>query len=287
MSPVTDKIIIGTRGSNLALSQARSIQKLLEIDSEIKIIKTSGDIHENKAIADIGGKGVFSTQIEQELLDSKIDLAVHSLKDLPGIMTKGLCIKGVAKRNDPRDALLGKIKKGSKIGTSSPRRTAQLNYIKKDIEILPIRGNIDTRIKKLKDGQYDAIILAMAGLQMLGLENEVDKIYDLDEIKPCAGQGIIAIQTRDNNDPLNDLITKINDLPTFYQAQAERSLLEAIGGDCHTALGCYTMVSAYHLYLTSELYVNGKKYTASGSGNVIDAKDLGIRVGKELLAQTD
>ena len=127
----------------------------------------------------------------------------------------------------------------------------------------------------------------MAGLQMLGLENEVDKIYDLDEIKPCAGQGIIAIQTRDNNDPLNDLITKINDIPTFYQAQAERSLLEAIGGDCHTALGCYTMVSAYHLYLTSELYVNDKKYTASGSGNVIDAKDLGIRVGKELLAQTD
>jgi hydroxymethylbilane synthase len=287
MTNPTNKVIIGTRGSKLALAQAKRVQKLLNISSEIKIIKTSGDIHENKAIADMGGKGVFSTQIEQELLDSKIDIAVHSLKDLPGIMTEGLVINGVVERNDPRDVLIGNIKKGSKVGTSSPRRTAQLKYKRKDIEVLPIRGNIDTRLKKLQDGQYDAIILAKAGLQMLGLENKVDKIYELDEMMPCAGQGIIAIQTRDNDDPINNLITKINHLQTFYQAEAERSLLEAIGGDCHTALGCYTMISAYHLYVSSEMYVNDKKYTASGSGNIIDAKEVGNRIGKDLLKQLD
>ena len=283
----TGKVIIGTRGSKLALAQAESVQKLLNTNSEIKIIKTSGDIHENKAIADIGGKGVFSTQIEQELLDSKIDIAVHSLKDLPGVMTKGLVIRGVLERNDPRDILIGKIKKGARVGTSSPRRTAQLKYKRKNIEVLPIRGNIDTRLKKLQDGQYDAIILAKAGLQMLGLENKVDKIYELDEMMPCAGQGIIAIQSRDNDDPINAKIASINHLQTFYQAEAERSLLEAIGGDCHTALGCYTLISAYHLYLTSEMYVNNKKYTASGSDNAINAKELGNRVGKELLEQLD
>ena len=283
----TGKVIIGTRGSKLALAQAESVQKLLNTNSEIKIIKTSGDIHENKAIADIGGKGVFSTQIEQELLDSKIDIAVHSLKDLPGVMTKGLVIRGVLERNDPRDILIGKIKKGSRVGTSSPRRTAQLKYKRKNIEVLPIRGNIDTRLKKLQDGQYDAIILAKAGLQMLGLENKVDKIYELDEMMPCAGQGIIAIQSRDNDDPINAKIASINHLQTFYQAEAERSLLEAIGGDCHTALGCYTLISAYHLYLTSEMYVYNKKYTASGSDNATNAKELGNRVGKELLNQLD
>ena len=282
-----DKVIIGTRGSKLALAQAESVQKLLNTNSEIKIIKTSGDIHENKAIADIGGKGVFSTQIEQELLDSKIDMAVHSLKDLPGIMTKGLVIRGVIERNDPRDVLIGKIKKGSRVGTSSPRRTAQLKYKRKDIEVLPIRGNIDTRLKKLEDGQYDAIILAKAGLQMLGLENKADKIYELDEIPPCAGQGIIAIQSRENDHTINAKIASINHLQTFYQAEAERALLEAIGGDCHTALGCYTMTSAYHLYITSEMYVDGKKYTASGSDNVINAKELGNRIGKDLLEQLD
>ncbi len=122
---------------------------------------------------------------------------------------------------------------------------------------------------------------------MLGLENKVDKIYELDEMMPCAGQGIIAIQSRDNDDPINAKIASINHLQTFYQAEAERSLLEAIGGDCHTALGCYTLISAYHLYLTSEMYVNNKKYTASGSDNATNAKELGNRVGKELLNQLD
>jgi len=209
--------LIGSRGSQLSLAYSGHVKNLLlktnpQFDSssiQIKIIKTTGDIFQNKKISDIGGKGVFSKQIEDELLDSKIDLAVHSLKDLPSKMTDGLCVNAVIKRNDPRDAFLSyssksffELKSQSIIGTSSFRRKAQLNFLRNDINIVSMRGNIDTRIAKLKNKEFDAIVLSMAGLKMLNLENEAKEIFSVDQMLPAVGQGAIALQCR-NNDQKN------------------------------------------------------------------------------------
>ena len=196
------KIIIGSRGSKLSLAYSNHVKKLLikfnpQFDAnsiEIKTIKTSGDIFQNKRISDIGGKGVFCKQIEEELLESKIDLAVHSLKDLPTIMTDGLCVNAVVKRNDPRDAFLShsnksfnQLKPQSKIGTSSFRRQAQLNLLRNDMHIISMRGNIDTRINKLKNKEFDAIVLSLAGIKMLNLKNEVKEIFTTRQMLPAIG----------------------------------------------------------------------------------------------------
>ena len=191
------KFIIGSRGSKLSLAYSNHVKDLLiksntQFDDnsiEIKIIKTSGDIFQNKRISDIGGKGVFCKQIEEELLESKIDLAVHSLKDLPTKMTEGLCVNAVVKRNDPRDAFLSyssksfrELKPQSKIGTSSFRRQAQLNLLRNDLKIVTMRGNIDTRIKKLKNQEFDAIVLSLAANQMLNLANQVKEFFSIDQM---------------------------------------------------------------------------------------------------------
>ena len=211
------KFIIGSRGSKLSLAYSNHVKNLLiksnsqfdENSIDIKIIKTSGDIFQNKRISDIGGKGVFCKQIEEELLESKIDLAVHSLKDLPTKMTEGLCVNAVVKRNDPRDAFLSysnksfkDLKPQSKIGTSSFRRHAQLNLLRNDLEIITMRGNIDTRIKKLKNKEYDAIVLSLAGIQMLNLTNQVKEVFTTEQMLPAIGQGVIALQCKKDDKKL-------------------------------------------------------------------------------------
>ena len=223
------KFIIGSRGSKLSLAYSGHVKNLLlksnsQFDDnsiEIKTIKTSGDIFQNKRISDIGGKGVFCKQIEEELLESKIDLAVHSLKDLPTKMTKGLCVNAVVKRNDPRDAFLSyssksfnELKPQSKIGTSSFRRQAQLNLLRSDIKIVPMRGNIDTRIEKLKNKEFDAIVLSLAGIQMLNLTNEVKEIFSTEQMLPAIGQGAIALQCKKNDQKTLNIIKDINDTET-------------------------------------------------------------------------
>ena len=269
------KFIIGSRGSKLSLAYSGYVKNLLlksnsQFDDnsiEIKIIKTSGDIFQNKRISEIGGKGVFCKQIEDELLDSKIDLAVHSLKDLPTKMTKGLCVNAVVKRNDPRDAFLSyssksfnELKPQSKIGTSSFRRQAQLNLLRNDIKIVAMRGNIDTRIKKLKNQEFDAIVLSLAGLKMLNLENEVKEIFAVDQMLPAIGQGVIALQCRKDDQNTLNILNEINDKETYYCIEAERALLEAIGGDCDTAIGGLAKLSNEKIFLKSELFSNdGKK----------------------------
>ena len=294
------KFIIGSRGSKLSLAYSGHVKNLLlksnpQFDDnsiEIKLIKTSGDIFQNKRISDIGGKGVFCKQIEDELLDSKIDLAVHSLKDLPTKMTDGLCVNAVVKRNDPRDAFLSyssksfnELKPQSKIGTSSFRRQAQLNLLRKDIKIVAMRGNIDTRIKKLKNQEFDAIVLSLAGLKMLNLENEVKEIFAIDQMLPALGQGAIALQCiKDDQKTLNTL-NVINDKETYYCIEAERALLEAIGGDCDTAIGGLAKLSNEKIFLKSELFSNdgNKKFEFESSGHFKEAKEIGYKVGKELL----
>ena len=294
------KFIIGSRGSKLSLAYAEHVKDLLSKSNsqfddnsiEIKIIKTSGDIFQNKKISDIGGKGVFSKQIENELLDTKINLAVHSLKDLPTKMTDGLCVNAVVKRNDPRDAFLSnvstsffKLKSQSKVGTSSLRRKAQLNSLRSDINIVSMRGNIDTRIGKLKNKEFDAIVLSLAGLKMLNLENEVKEIFSTDQMLPAIGQGAIALQCRKDDHKTLNIVKMINDKESYCCIQAERALLEAIGGDCDTAVGGLAKLLNKKIILKSELFSSdgNKKFVVENSGNFNEAKDIGHKVGEELL----
>jgi len=294
------KFIIGSRGSKLSLAYSRHVRDLLlksnsQFDDnsiEVKIIKTSGDIFQNKKISDIGGKGVFCKQIEDELLDSKIDLAVHSLKDLPTKMTDGLCINAVIKRNDPRDAFLSyssksfnALKPQSKIGTSSFRRQAQLNLLRNDLKIVEMRGNIDTRIGKLKNREFDAIVLSLAGVQMLNLGNQVKEIFTTDQMLPAIGQGAIALQCKKDDQKTLNILQSVNDKETYYCIQAERALLEAIGGDCDTAIAGIAKLSNQKISLKSELFSNdgNKKFESQSSGHFKEAKEIGYKVGKELL----
>ena len=294
------KLIIGSRGSKLSLAYTGHVKDLLlksdsqfDYDSiEIKIIKTTGDIFQNKKISDIGGKGVFSKQIEDELLDSKIDLAIHSLKDLPSKMTDGLCVNAVVKRNDPRDAFLSyscksffQLKSESIIGTSSFRRKAQLNFLRNDINIISMRGNIDTRIGKLKNKEFDAIVLSLAGLKMLNLGNEVKEVFTVDQMLPAIGQGAIALQCRKDDKKTLNTVKMLNDKESYCCIQAERALLEAIGGDCDTAVGGLAKLSNEKIVLKSELFSNdgSKKFVVESSGHFKEAKEIGYKVGKELL----
>ena len=294
------KFIIGSRGSKLSLAYSSHVKNLLiksnsQFDDnsiEIKIIKTSGDIFQNKRISDIGGKGVFCKQIEDELLDSKIDLAVHSLKDLPTKMTDGLCVNAVVKRNDPRDAFLSyssksfnELKPQSKIGTSSFRRQAQLNLLRNDLKIVEMRGNIDTRIGKLKNREFDAIVLSLAGVQMLNLGNQVKEVFNTDQMLPAIGQGTIALQCKKDDQKTLNILKAVNDKETYYCIQAERALLEAIGGDCATAIGGLAKLSNQKISLKSELFSNdgNKKFEFQSSGHFKKAPEIGYKVGKELL----
>ena len=294
------KFIIGSRGSKLSLAYSNHVKNLLiksnsQFDDnsiEIKIIKTSGDIFHNKRISDIGGKGVFCKQIEEELLESKIDLAVHSLKDLPTKMTGGLCVNAVVKRNDPRDAFLSyssksfkELKPQSKIGTSSFRRHAQLNLLRNDLKIVTMRGNIDTRITKLKNKEYDAIVLSLAGIQMLNLINQVKEVFTIEQMLPAIGQGAIALQCKKDDQKTLNILKTINDKETYYCIQAERALLDAIGGDCDTAIGGLAKLSNSKISLKSELFSNDgkKKFEFQSSGHFRESKEIGYKVGKELL----
>ena len=294
------KFIIGSRGSKLSLAYSNHVKGLLiksnskfdDNSIEIKIIKTSGDIFQNKRISEIGGKGVFCKQIEEELLDSKINLAIHSLKDLPTQMTEGLCVNAVVKRNDPRDAFLcysGKsyndLKPQSKIGTSSFRRHAQLKLLRNDLEIVTMRGNIDTRIKKLKNKEYDAIVLSLAGIKMLNLVNQVKEIFSTAQMLPAIGQGAIALQCKKDDEETLNILKNINDKETFYCIQAERALLEAVEGDCDTAIGGLATLSNDKITLKSELFSNDgkKKFEFESIGHFREAEEIGYKVGKELL----
>jgi hydroxymethylbilane synthase len=231
---------IGVRGSKLALAYAERVCNELSCDTEIVVIKTAGDLHPDTPIHEIGGKGVFCNAIEQELLNGTIDVAVHSLKDMPGDVEHPLLeISAVLKRNSPHDVIIGNIFDGFVLGTSSPRRTAQLEalYTNVNVKIKPIRGNIDTRLQKLDNGEYDAIVLAEAGLQALGIDRGWVKL-PMHHCTPAVGQGIIALQTVKGL-MAGDIVKEINHDLTFRQAQLERALLKGIGGDCTTKVAAY------------------------------------------------
>ena len=295
------KIIIGARGSRLSLAYANYAKKLIirnnqfnENEIDIKIIKTKGDIFSKTPLSQLGGKGVFCKEIENELINKNIDIAVHSLKDLPTIQTPNLKIQSFIERNDPRDSFLSldkKIfvqqKKGSRIGTSSIRRKLQLLNLKNDLEILSMRGNIDTRIEKLKSKQYDGIVLAYSGLMMLGLENHVVEVFPTEKILPAVGQGIIALQCRENDQNTISLIDKVNHKETFICALAERSFLESIGGDCNTAVGGYARIEGKKIKLEVELFSDDYKkvFKSSKTLHIEESQILGKSVGTDILKQ--
>ncbi len=292
------KIIIGARGSKLSLAYVLKVKNLIlqnskDIDIDVKIIKTSGDVHKNIKISNIGGKNIFCKEIEENLLSKNIDIAVHSLKDMESNENEKLVIGAYIKRNDPRDTLISnkikdlkELKQGIKIGSSSRRRELQLKKINKSIIVENIRGNIDTRIKKLEEKQFDAIILAAAGIKALALENKIGFIFEINEILPAAGQGIIAVQCRKNDDFILELIRNINDKKTKLCALAERKMLKTVGGDCDTAIGGLAEINDNNLKLKAQLFsdLGNESFNCEFTGLADDAVDIGKNVGKKLLS---
>lgn len=296
MSSVTTKtLVIGSRGSQLALWQARHVAARLEragIRSRIEIIKTTGDHLQTASLMQAGGKGLFTKEIEDALLERAIDLAVHSLKDLPTETPRGLRIAAIPEREDPRDAIAGikldQLPLGARVGTSSGRRVAQIRILRPDLDIQPIRGNVDTRLRKLNGGEYDAVVLAAAGLRRLGLEQEIAETFSPEQICPAAGQGALAIETR-SGDEAATLCQQagLEDAATRAAVQCERAALAALGGGCQLPVGVYAewageklAVRAVVASLDGQRHVRGRL-----DGPMAEAERLGERIAADLLAR--
>jgi hydroxymethylbilane synthase len=293
-----EKIIIGSRGSKLALIYAQKVKNKILENSQfhedeiiIKEIITKGDQVQDKRLSEVGGKGLFSKNIEKELLEDNIDIAVHALKDMPAIETKGLLSNFFLKRNDPREILISRngvkleeLKDKSIIGTSSYRREFQINRLKENVSCKLIRGNVDTRLRKLKEGLYDAIILSLAGIKSLELETEITQIFLTNEIIPSAGQGIICAQCKENNFSIIDLLNKINDPDTYKCAIAERDILKILEGDCETAVGAHAVLKNNEITLEAELFsLDGKKrYFEKEKRSINEFDKIGLEIGKIL-----
>ena len=242
-------LTIGSRGSQLALWQARYIEsrlRALGVATRIEIIKTTGDKITDVPLAQVGGKGLFTKEIEEALLDGRIDLAVHSLKDLPTVLPDGLAIAAIPEREMPFDALVGatlaELKPGARVGTSSLRRSAQLKRLRPDLVIENIRGNLDTRLRKLDEGQYDAILLAAAGLRRLGWGDRIAETLPPDVMCPAVGQGALAIETLAGGEAFA-VCAQLDHEPTRIAVQAERALLAALGGGCQVPIGAHAEVA--------------------------------------------
>jgi len=292
------KIVIGSRGSKLALIYAQNAKdkiiqntNLNDEDVIIKEIITKGDQFQDQRLSEVGGKGLFSSNIEKELQDKKIDIAVHALKDMPAIETDGLRTDTFLERNDPREILITKDKKKLKdldaeavIGTSSYRREFQIKKIKPNLNCKLIRGNVDTRIKKLKDGLYDAILLSYAGIKSLSIEDEITEVFSSQEIIPSAGQGIISLQCRYGDKYIISILDKINHQKTSLRAHAERNVLKVLEGDCETAVGAHAVIDGDEIILEAELFsLDGtQRYYEKKSSKIENAKLLGKEVGKIL-----
>ena len=289
------KIIIGSRGSKLALIYAEKVKSELEKEFsnkiEIKKIATTGDENQVDRLSNLGGKGLFSKKIENELIDNAIDIAVHALKDMPSIETEGLITNFFLKRNSPNEILITKenvkfedLKSNSIIGTSSYRREFQLKKKRADLNYKLIRGNVETRIKKLENGEYDAIILSKAGIDALGFDEKISQEFNVDELIPCAGQGIIAMQCRDNDNDMKYTLEKINNEESRILANTEREVLKILEGDCDTAIGVYAKIENEKINLKTELFsVDGnERYFINESDEKKSHLSLSKNIGEKL-----
>jgi hydroxymethylbilane synthase len=243
-------IVIGSRGSQLALWQARHVAAKLNIETRIEIIKTTGDKIQDVPLSQVGGKGLFTKEIEEALLDHRIDLAVHSLKDMPSELPLGLTLAAIPEREDPRDALLGApLKDGARVGTSSLRRSVQLMSMHRGVSVETLRGNVDTRIRKLDEGQYDTIILAAAGLRRLGLADRITELIPVDIMIPAVGQGALAIETRDDSGDARQLASALEHEPSRIAITAERAFLAVFGGGCQVPIGAHATIEGSQIHL--------------------------------------
>jgi len=295
------KITIGARGSKLSLAYVEKVKELLlqenkelkEENINFKAIKTSGDINQNIRLSEIGGKNLFCKEIEEKLISNDIDIAVHSLKDMESIENDNLVIGAYIKRNDFRDVIISnKIKdkedlKGKiVIGSSSRRRELQLKKINQNISVVNIRGNIDTRIKKLDKEKLDGIILAAAGVKSLNLNNKISISFEIEEVLPAVGQGIIAVQCKKNDEKVKSFLKNINDVETELCAKAERKMLQVIGGDCETAIGGLAVIDNKNLKLKAQLFSDSgsESFEHELTGKDIDAINIGKAMGEKLLS---
>jgi hydroxymethylbilane synthase len=302
---------IGARGSKLSLAQAgmmqRRIAAALGADPEdaervapLVVITTTGDKVQDRRLLEIGGKGLFTKEIEEALLDGRIDCAVHSLKDMPAVLPEGLCIAAVPEREDPRDAFLSHIAEsfealpqGARLGTASLRRQAQALHRRPDLKIQMLRGNVDTRLAKLAAGEADAILLAYAGLKRLGVGNFARQLFDPREIPPAPGQGALAVETR-AADRKAGWVRALVDLPTTVAVAAERGALQALEGSCKTAIGAHAWFEGSRLQLVVEaLSPDGaKRFRHAGEADLVEMADaeasaraLGVSLGEAVRAE--
>jgi hydroxymethylbilane synthase len=287
------QLTIASRGSQLALWQARWVSgRLTEQGHEcrIQIVKTTGDRITDAPLAQVGGKGLFTKEIEEALLDGSADLAVHSLKDLPTMLPPGLALAALPEREDPHDAVVGRklmdLPPGATVGTSSPRREAQLRRLRSDLVIESIRGNLDTRLRKLDERRYDAIVLAAAGLNRLGWADRIAEILPVEIMCPAVGQGALAVETREGGAGW-DACVVLDHAATHSAVAAERAFLRGLGGGCQVPIGAYAAVTGTHLHLTGLVIAADGSAQVQGrrEGPVAEAESMGTALAEELLKQ--
>lgn len=296
-SQARSSLIIGTRGSQLALWQAEWVQRQLkqiapDLSVTLKRIQTSGDKIQDVPLAKVGGKGLFVKEIEEALLRKDIDLAVHSMKDLPAVLPAGLLIICVPEREDPRDALLARDEKKlhalplrARVGTSSLRRQAQLLHARPDLQIEMLRGNVDTRLRKLQENHFDAIVLAASGLKRLGWDAQITECLPVDVSLPAIGQGALGIEGREDDDFVRVLVSKLEHQPTRVTVVAERALLKRLEGGCQVPIAGHAVLQGESLTLDGlVISLDGKRYVRySLSGPMFEAESIGREVAEELL----
>lgn len=294
------EIVIGSRGSRLALWQARHVQAEIEklrpeVPVRIEIIKTTGDKMTEVALAQIGGKGVFVKEIEEALLDGRIDLAVHSLKDVPTELPDGLVLGAIPPREDPRDALVGDsklkslddLREGAEVGTGSLRRGVQLRHLRADLKVTPLRGNVDTRLRKLDENRWDGIVLAKAGLNRLGLAERTAYVFSVQEMTPAIGQGALAIEVRDDDQRIAEVLAPLEHPDTRRCVEQERLFLHQMGGGCQVPMGAHATVSNGQARFTAFVAgpASGRLTRKSEEGPTQDLDRLRESVFEHLMAE--
>ena len=298
MAQSTASLRIGTRGSPLALVQARMVRSRLataagisEEGVELVVIRTTGDIVQDRSLAEEGGKGLFTKEIEEALLEKRIDLAVHSTKDMPTILPRGLILAACLEREDPRDVFislrarsLGELPCGASLGTTSPRRQAIAKRARPDLRMEPLRGNVETRLRKLETGEVDATLLALAGLKRLGLVERATHIMSTDEFLPAVGQGAIGIETREDDERMYDTLARIDHADTTSAIMCERAFLAALDGSCSTPIAGHAIVAGDAVQFRG--LIARPDGTAAhdivGTGSRKDAATIGAEAGREL-----
>jgi hydroxymethylbilane synthase len=302
MAQSTVPLRIGTRGSPLALVQARTVAARLaaalrvnEEAIELVVIRTSGDVIQDRPLAEEGGKGLFTKEIEEALLDGRIDLAVHSAKDMPTVLPAGLMLAACLEREDPRDVFISRkagslaaLPQGATLGTTSPRRQAIAKRARGDLRVVPLRGNVETRLSKLESGDMDATILALAGLKRLGLEAHATKIMSADEFLPAAGQGAIGIEVREDDARTREMLARIDDADTSIALACERAFLAALDGDCKTPIAGHATISGAALHFRGLIARpdGSAAHDISATGNYKDAVQIGVTAGRDLKRQS-